>query len=476
MSQGAERARTPMGVMVFGLARSGTTLVSDLLTIPGRSIVISEPEIFKQWSRTTSARVHRLARMVGLDLDEEPPQPEPYGASYQRYFDETLLPELTKLQLWGIKNVDFSGWRRLFSSYPPRRLILCVRDLRDTAISGLDRICRLGITFRGAGSGIMRDEAWVLAGLAYSVRELMEMRKLPHLLVRYEDLAADPEVRRRIADYVGLDRLQEERLNLKAAEMRRAWEVEKHQGTIGTASIGRFASEPPGPVKALADRLWRLLPEYSKAFGFDIPPIDPALGDHDFALGGGSGAPPWSYLDTETWDWEGPRQFEPSFAQRRARIAVAKIISAGTRVLELGAGAPCLARLLPAGATLVHGDSVARAPEFLVSSLHQGELPPVGNADLIAILGMMEHVADPAALLAKLARTGRPVALSYHAADDTTDLDRRQFGWVSHLTRAELEAAFAAAGYRHQGRWAFDGRQSLFHLTLPGARHNAGAR
>jgi sulfotransferase family protein/methyltransferase family protein len=470
-----------MGVMVFGLARSGTTLVSDLLTIPGRSVVISEPEIFKQWSRTTAARVHRLARMVGLDLDDDPPRPEAYGASYQRYFDETLLPELIKLPLWGIKNVDFSGWRQLFKSYPPRRLILCVRDLRDTAISGLDRICRLGITFRGAGSGIMRDEAWVLAGLAYSVHELMEMRKLPHLLVRYEDLVADPQTRQRIAAYVGLDRLQEDRLNLRAAEMRRAWEIEKHQGIIGTASIGRFASEPPGPVRALAERLWQLLPEYSQAFGYETPPADAALRDHDFALSPRGGASSLQYLDTEAWNWEGPRPFEPSFAQRRARIAVAKAIPAGTRVLELGAGTPCLGRLLPSGATLVHGDSVARAPDFLVASLHQGDIPPVEKTDLIVILGMMEHVADPAALLAKLARTGRPVALSYHAADDTAGLDRRQLGWVSHLTRAELEAAFAAAGYRHRARWAFDGRQSLFHLTPaaakpPSAKDKARAR
>jgi hypothetical protein len=413
--------------------------------------------------------------MAGLDLDEAPPQPEPYGASYQRYFDETLLPHLRKLSLWGIKNVDFSGWRELFNSYPPRRLILCVRDLRDTAISGIDRICRLGITFRGPGGGIMRDEAWVLAGLAYSVRELMEMRKLPHLLVRYEDLAADPAVRQRIADYVGLDHLQEDRLNLKAAEMRRAWEIEKHQGTIGTASVGRFANEPPGPVKALADRLWRLLPEYSEAFGFEIPPADPTFKAHDFALAGKSGAPTWTYLDSETWNWEGPRQFEPSFAQRRARIAVAKAIPPGTRVLELGAGAPSLARLLPAGASLVHGDSVARAPEFLVSALHQGELPPMGDADLIAVLGMMEHVVDPATLLANLAGTGRPVALSYHAVDDTADLDRRRFGWVNHLTRAEFETALVTAGFRYQGRWAFDGRQGLFRLSPRDRKQSPGA-
>jgi hypothetical protein len=454
-----------MGVMVFGLARSGTTLVSDLLTIPGRSIVISEPEIYKQWSRATTARVHRLSRMVGLDIPEDPPESDAYGANYQRYFDEVMLPAMGRLPLWGIKNVDFSGWRVLFRNYPPQRLILCVRDLRDTALSGLDRICRLGITFRGSGSGIMRDEAWILSGLAYSVHQLMEMQQRPHLLVRYEDLASDPDARQRIADYVGLDRLQEERLNIKAAEMRRAWEIEKHQGGIGASSVGRFASEPPGPARALAERLWRLLPEYSQTFGYETPPADPTLQDHDFALGRRVGTSAIDYLDTESWIWDGPHQFEPSFAQRRARIAVAKVIPAGTRVLDLGAGAPSLASLLPARTSWMHGDSVARAPRFLLSALHRAELPPIGDADLIVILGMVEYVDDPRALLTRLAQTGRPVALSYHAADDTATLDRGQFGWVNHLTRAELAAAFAAAGFRHKARWAFDGRQSLFHLT-----------
>ena len=154
---------------------------------------------------------------------------------------------------------------------------------------------------------------------------------------------------------------------------------------------------------------------------------------------------------------------------------MAKVIPAGVKVLDLGTGAPSLASLLPTKAPPLHGDSVARAPGFLVSALHRGELPPIGSADLIAILGMMEHVEDPMALLTRLAGTGRPVALSYHAADDTGTLDRRQFGWVNHLTRAELEAAFAAAGFRCKAHWAVDGRQSLFHLTPLAGRKSAVA-
>jgi Sulfotransferase family len=452
----------PMDVMVFGPARSGTTLVADLLTIPGRSVVISEPEIFKHWSRPTAARVHKLAQLVGLDVGAMPPDAADYGRSYARYFRETLAPKLATLERWGIKNVDFSGWRALLGAFPPKRLVLCVRDLRDTAISGVDRICRLGIVFRGAPR--MRDEAWVLAGLAYSVQELMAMRELPHLVVRYEDLARGSEALQALADYVGLDRLQEDRLNLKAADFKRAWEIEKHQRRISAASVGRFAAEPPGPVRALAERLWRLLPEYSKVFGYEMPPAEPALAAHDFAAAGRAHQP-IDYLQTERWDWAGPAAFEPSFAQRRARIAIARAVRADARAIDLCYGAPSLAPMLPQGAKLIRADAVARGADERIANLHRGELPSTADANLALLAGMLEHVEDLPGLLGRLRATGLLALASYHATDDTADLDRAALGWRSHLGRDALMTTFAAAGYAATPRWAFDGRQSLFRLA-----------
>lgn len=451
----------PMDVMVFGLARSGTTLVADMLTQPGRSIVISEPEIFKHWSRNTAGRVHKLARLVGLDVGETPPDADDYGRSYARYFRESLVPKLRTLDRWGIKNVDFSGWRSLLRAFPPQRLIICVRDLRDAAISGIDRICRLGIVFRGVPR--LRDEAWVLAGLAYSVQELMAMRALPHLVVRYEDLARGT-AQQAIADYVGLDRLQEDRFNLKAADLKRAWEIEKHQGRISDASVGRFAAEPPGPVRALAERLWRLLPEYSAAFGYEAPPVDPTLAGHDFAAAGRA-RKPIDYLETENWEWKGPAQFEPSFAQRRARIAASRAIPKGAKVLDLCYGAPSLASLLPPDAALLRADASARGREDRVAALHRGELPAIDGATIATAFGMLEFVEDLPRLLAGLRTADLPLLASYHATDDGADLDRAALGWTNHLERARLARLCGDAGYALQARWAFDGRQSLFRLT-----------
>jgi hypothetical protein len=56
------------------------------------------------------------------------------------------------------------------------------------------------------------------------------------------------------------------------------------------------------------------------------------------------------------------------------------------------------------------------------------------------------------------------VLLSYHATDDTADLDREALGWRSHLSREQLLRGLAAVGFKVTGSWAFDGRQSLLKL------------
>ena len=80
-----------MGVAVFGLMRSGTTLVSDLLTLRGRSIVISEPDLFVPWHEPTVGRVHALLRDFGLPLDPDPPRREDHG-NFAAYFERELVP------------------------------------------------------------------------------------------------------------------------------------------------------------------------------------------------------------------------------------------------------------------------------------------------------------------------------------------------------------------------------------------------
>jgi hypothetical protein len=450
-----------MGVAVLGLPRSGTTLVADLLTVPGRAAIVSEPDLYKRWNANLAGRVQRLLRNVGLDVPEEAPDPAQWNGSYAQYFRSELAPLLADLDLWGIKYVDFSDWQQLFRDYPPQKTILCVRDLRDLVLSGIDRICRLPMVFRN--SGHRRDEAWVFSALAYNAWELMTLQQRPHLALRYEDLAGDPGALSRLATYAGLERLDPARNNLEAAHWRRRWEVEKHGDAITPASVGRIEKEPPGPMRMLAERLWRLLPEYGEAFGYPVPDETNCIANHEFRRRDGE-RNPIRFLDTERWDWRGPRRIEPCFARRRARIIAARNVRNAARVLDLGGGSKALASLLPKGSTHVLVDNVPRTDEVRVADIYGGVLPPADDADLIVALDVLEYVDDLTAFLAALRTTGKPALVSYHAADDTPNLDRASLGWRNGMTRTALTGAFEQAGFSVVMRWAFDGAQSLFRL------------
>jgi hypothetical protein len=450
-----------MGVAVYGLPRSGTTLISDLLTVPGHSLVISEPDLYKAWNKNIARRVVALAGSVGIELPGGIPQPADWDGNYAAYLRTELVPRLAAFELWGIKCVDFSDWRRMFAEFPPAKLILCLRDLRDTLLSGIDRICRMPLVFRS--SGTRRDEAWVLSALAYNAWELMAMRAEPHFALRYEDIAADPAKLDALASYVGLARLDPTRNNLAAAGWHRRWEIEKHGDAISTASVGRFAHEPDGPIKVLAERLWRLMPEYGEAFGYDVPGADRRIRAHDFRPGA-PGQNPVRFLDTERADWRGPAGIEPAFARRRARRIAAKNLQRARRVLDLGGGGRALVDLLPKGATHILADNVARADDVRVADIYRGRLPKADDVDVIVALDVLEYVEDLPPFLAALRATGKPALVSYHASDDSPGTDRAALGWRSSLDRAGLMAAFEAAGFAVTVLWAFDGAQSLFRL------------
>jgi hypothetical protein len=459
-----------MGVAIMGLPRCGTTLLSDQLSVAGRSIVVSEPNIHGRWSQSTIQRIHNLLFKAGLPVAETAPQQQEVG-NFARHFAANLYPALAKLDLWGVKYVDLVAWWVLFADYPPKHLILSVRDLRDVVVSSLDRIARLTLAFSDRRH--LRDEAWVLASLGHNIHELLRLAELPGRIVRYEDFAADPALRRDIAELVGLVGLETAatgyRANIEAAQLRRDWELAKHGNAITTASVARHTAEPPGPIRALSERIWRLYHEYSARFGYEVPPAAEHPRDHPFALttaAGRASENPVPYRSSENWDWTGPRVLEPAFARRRARIFAARLIEPGSVVLDLSCGVPALRYLLAPRCRLIVCDVVARDSEYRVARLCEGELPDKEDANVAVALGLLEHVdPDLPDWLRRLREMGLPVLASYHPADDTGGIDRHALGWVNHLTRAQLQEAADAAGFRVKARWAFDGAQAMLRLS-----------
>ena len=436
-----------MGVAITGMMRSGTTLLADLLTVRGRSLVFGEPNLLGNWNVGQTRRTHAIAEAFGLDV--APPPPPGTLARNDEYFRATILPALGKLDWWGVKYVDLYGLDAVFRRYPPKKLILCVRDIRDVALSAIELVERMQLGFDDRKH--MRDEAWVFCRLAYTVHELMALRRHPHLVVRYEDLATQPDiVKEELRNYMEMDELGTERINLQIEDpSRKQWEAEKHADGITPRSLGRYEREPDGPGRRLAERLWRLFPEYSLAFDYDVPKPAERVASHPFKLRVRPGDNPIDYYPTENANWPGPNCHEPCVALRRARRLVARNLRPGDMVVDLGHALPALRFMKPDGTRY----AVLPRDQRRFDALARGELPPMGRGTVVAALDLIEYLPDLNLFLKALRKNGKPVLMTYHATDDTKGIDRAALGWVNHLSRRQLTNRLNAAGFHVTAKW-----------------------
>lgn len=140
-------------------------------------------------------------------------------------------------------------------------------------------------------------------------------------------------------------------------------------------------------------------------------------------------------------------------AEQRCRIA-ADFIPAGARVIGLGATPSALGRMLPNGCT------------FASCDYDGGEFPAaaVSDADVIAVLGVLEHVADVDILMAYLQRSARDVILSYSPSDLAVDGDAPAQGARNHFALYELAVLFDRFNFRIERSGPIDDREIIMKL------------
>ncbi len=131
-------------------------------------------------------------------------------------------------------------------------------------------------------------------------------------------------------------------------------------------------------------------------------------------------------------------------------VLAAKLIPAGSRVLDLGCGAMELERHLPPTCTYRPADVVARDPRTRIVDLNAGtpaeEL--FASIDVVVMLGVWEYLYRPDETFVALARAGVTTVCSYCVTDITGDVyERRRSGWVNDLSTAEFLALAASHGY-----------------------------
>ena len=457
----AEADPLRMDLLVYGMMRSGTTLISDLLTVPGQSLVFDEPMVLSPWDDAKVQDIHNVAKGFGLPVNEAPPAAGQY-TQIADYFEQDLAPALKKLDIWGVKEVHFFNWRDLLERYRPGKLVLCVRDLRDIALSALDLTIGSQLAFPGAQR--LRDEAWLMSRLCYDVHELLRLRQRPHLLLRYEDLTGDPERAAALAAYAGLDALGSGSLNRSASTgSTRMRELEKHGAAISNRSRGRFEREEDHMKRWLAQHIWRAAPAFARTFDYPLPDGPPSVDWSDSDAD--DGANPITWGQVQTWNWLGPERFDPLFALRRGRIAVAQNVAPGSMVMDIGCILPVLKYMLPQDCGYIGINESDNSGPIRAARWREGHLLNVRQATLVTVIGALEFVESIGAFFNVLRKLQKPVLMTYHATDDTKDLDRSALGWTTHLSRQQLMNIATKNDFSVNQAWAFDGRQSLLKLA-----------
>ena len=163
-----------------------------------------------------------------------------------------------------------------------------------------------------------------------------------------------------------------------------------------------------------------------------------------------------------------PQAREPVKDQRAAFAG--DFIPDGARVLDLGCGAMALRQVLPNGCSYQPCDGVARDPSTIVCDFTAGEFPDAAaaEADIIAMLGVLETIVDVDGFLSRLRRTGRDVVLSYCPTDFSGAADRQSLGFANHFSLYDLAVLFDRFGFRIERADRADDRQILMKLRQAG--------
>jgi len=155
--------------------------------------------------------------------------------------------------------------------------------------------------------------------------------------------------------------------------------------------------------------------------------------------------------------WSSPQGLESWWDERTQMLA--RLVPAGSRVIEFGAGRRQLEKYLSADCTYIPSDLTDRGPGTIVCDLNKRPLPDLSDqAPTVAVFGgVLEYVKDVKSLIAWLAETGvHTFVLSFDAMPAGLTLygalkERRRrlhFGYMNSLTGAEVKALFSAVGMR----------------------------
>jgi hypothetical protein len=243
-------------ILVTGADRSGTTLLYTLLASHPRIMMVRRTNLWRWFDgkfgdladranlEQCLEMMMRYERLSVLDLD--PPsivaEFETGEPTYGRLFETLFSQQASRLDYprWGDKSLHTElAADRVFSEWPHARMIQVIRDPRDRYASVLGR----------ADPETNRNASIVARWIRSTRAALRNRDRYPdrYLVLRYEDLVADPETRtREVCRFVG-EEFDPVMMEMRGGDLR-SMEGSNSSfdpvppGVISTRSVGRYAS------------------------------------------------------------------------------------------------------------------------------------------------------------------------------------------------------------------------------------------
>jgi hypothetical protein len=154
-------------------------------------------------------------------------------------------------------------------------------------------------------------------------------------------------------------------------------------------------------------------------------------------------------------------------AERRCRFA-ARFLRSGLRVIDLGCGRMDVERCF-APSVYVPVDHVQRDARTRLIDPEATPLPPawLDRIQVATMLGVIEYLTDPVAVMRGLASRGVALLASYRAVDLPSSKQAiPAAGRINTFDVAAVEGMARTAGYRQAFRYVFEGEQAVW-LWVP---------
>jgi hypothetical protein len=177
----------------------------------------------------------------------------------------------------------------------------------------------------------------------------------------------------------------------------------------------------------------------------------------------GRGVMGWLLKRTDSARWEDSTNLEAWWEARTVRLA--RLVPAGARVIEFGAGRCRLPTHLDPSCFYVPSDLVPRVPGTIVCDLNKPPLPDLRHLalDVAFFAGVFEYVGNVASVAEWLSTQVNMCVASYDGVDAprwsarrVVELGRRKyFGYLNDYSPAEFVGVFERAGFKrvYDDRW-----------------------